>query len=186
VCQRCFGALPESRGQEVRCTQCGARTRLSVFPALLKPRERGRTGDALLVSDQSSCFYHPEKAAVLPCDTCGRFLCALCDVELGDKHVCPACLGSDESDASAGLVTNRSLPDSVALDLSIVGALPFFWWICVFTAPMVLFMCVQYWNAETSIVRHGRWRLILALLIAGSELVLIVTFFFFILLGMMA
>jgi len=56
----------------------------------------------------------------------------------------------------------------------------------VFTAPMVLFLCVRYWNAETSLVRRGRWRLILALLIAGAELVLIVTFFFYILLGMMA
>ena len=185
VCQRCFGALPSSDGNEVRCTTCGARTHLSIFPALLKPLEQGRAGDALLVSDQSSCFYHPEKAAVLPCDSCGRFLCALCDVELGDKHVCPACLGSDESDASAGLVTQRSLPDSVALDLALVPIFPIFWWLSVFTAPMVLFICVQYWNAETSIVRRGRWRLVLALLIAGSELVLIVTFLFFILLGLL-
>lgn len=186
ICQRCHSALPAVGGDEVRCDQCGAHARLLLFPALLKPPQRGRAGDALLIDGQSSCFYHPEKAAVIPCETCGRFLCALCDIELGDRHVCPGCLASDESDARTGLDSQRALPDAVALDLAVVPIIPLFWWSSVFTAPMVLFLCVQYWNAETSVVRRGRWRLILALLIAGTQLVLIVTFFFFLVLGMMA
>lgn len=184
VCQRCYSALPDSHGREVRCTQCGAHTRLSLFPALLKPPERGRAGDTLLVDGQSSCFYHPEKAAILPCQTCGRFLCALCDIELGDMHVCPACLGLTESEARKGLIVERALPENVALDLSILPLIPIFWWLAPFTAPMVLFVCVRYWNEETSLVRHGRWRFILALLLAGTQLVVMVTFLFFVLLGM--
>lgn len=186
VCQRCHSALPAFSNNEMRCSQCGAHAKLLAFPALLRPVVRGRTGETLIVDGQSSCFYHPEKAAVLPCETCGRFLCALCDIEIGDRHVCPGCLTSDESGARSGLDAQRTLPDTIALDLSIVPVLPIFWWIAVFTAPLVLFLCIQYWNTETSLVRRGRWRLILALLIAGSQLVLIVTFLFFMVLGMLA
>jgi hypothetical protein len=186
VCQRCFSALPEPGGEEIRCTQCGAHARLMIYPALLRPPDRGRVGETLMIDGQSSCFYHPEKAASVPCETCGRFLCTLCDIELGDRHVCPGCLGSDESGARSGLDAQRSLPDTIALDLSLIPLIPIFWWAILFTAPMVLFLCIQYWNAETSLIRRGRWRLILALLISGSELVVIVTFFFFILLGTLA
>lgn len=137
-----------------------------------------------MVDGQTSCFYHPEKAAVLPCETCGRFLCALCDIELGDRHVCPACLGSDASEARKGLDAERSLPDNIALDLSLLPIIPLFWWVAPFTAPMVLFICVRYWNAETSLVRSGRWRFIVALLLAGTELVIMISFLFFVILGM--
>ncbi len=183
VCQRCFSALPALAGQEVRCAECRAHARLMVFPALLKPQERGTAAAPLLADGQSSCFYHPEKAATIPCDKCGRFLCTLCDIKLGDDHVCPGCLASDESDARKGLDAHRFLPDTVALDLAIVPLIPFFWGLMIFTAPMVLFLCVRYWNAETSLIQRGRWRMVLALLIAGTQLVLIVTFFFFVLLG---
>ena len=186
VCQRCYSALPAFDDDEVRCVQCGAHARLLLFPALLTPPKRGRPGEALLVDGQSSCFYHPEKAAVIPCETCGRFLCTLCDIELGDRHVCPGCLASDESDARTGLDAQRALPDAVALDLALVSIIPLFWWVAVFTAPMVLFLCVQYWNTETSVVERGRWRLVLALLISITELVVIVTFLFFVVLGMVA
>lgn len=184
VCQRCFTALPHSSREEVRCTRCGARARLALFPALLKPPEISRAGESLMVDGQTSCFYHPEKAAVLPCETCGRFLCALCDIELGDRHVCPACLGSDESEARKGLDAERSLPDNIALDLSLLPIIPLFWWVAPFTAPMVLFICVRYWNSETSLVRSGRWRFIVALLLAGTELVIMISFLFFVILGM--
>jgi hypothetical protein len=43
---------------------------------------------------EATCFFHPQKRAQVPCDACGRFLCALCDCEFGDQHLCPACLES--------------------------------------------------------------------------------------------
>ena len=41
--------------------------------------------DALLSEGESSCFYHPNKRAVVPCDQCGRFLCTLCRVDFGQR-----------------------------------------------------------------------------------------------------
>ena len=36
----------------------------------------------------------PEHHHHLACDNCGRFLCSLCDVDIGAGHQCPACLES--------------------------------------------------------------------------------------------
>jgi hypothetical protein len=45
---------------------------------------------------EAACFFHGEKRAERSCERCGRFICALCDMPLGDKHVCPKCLDSSK------------------------------------------------------------------------------------------
>jgi len=116
-------------------------------------------------ADQASCFYHPNKTASVPCDNCGRFLCALCDVDFGGKRLCPACIeaGSNKESASA-LDTDRILYDTLALFLAIV---PTF-----FTQLAAIFLAIKYWSSPISIPSRGplRWRWILAVLIALLEL----------------
>ena len=74
------------------CPACGMPLQMEVFPALFRKISAGQGGETIIVEGESSCFYHPQKKAVLPCDGCGRFLCALCDCELDGRHFCPACL----------------------------------------------------------------------------------------------
>jgi DNA-directed RNA polymerase subunit RPC12/RpoP len=185
VCQRCYALVQQPQGSEQRCSSCGAHVLLTVFPSLYKPPEKAKAGETLLVGEQSSCYYHPSKAAVLACDSCGRFLCALCDIELGEQHVCAACLASSETELQERLERGRSLPDNVSLDLSIF---PLF--LCtpliVFTAPMVLFLCVRYWRADISLVPRLQWRLPVALLLGGLQVVLMLTFIFFVIIGAFA
>src|SRR5262245_64413079 len=76
------------------CPACGASLHIEVFPALFRRLAPGSAGEAVMLDGESSCFYHPQKKAVVPCAECGRFLCALCDCELNDQHFCPACLES--------------------------------------------------------------------------------------------
>ena len=38
-----------------------------------------------------NCYYHPDRDAVGACVNCGRFICAECKVELGDKIYCNRC-----------------------------------------------------------------------------------------------
>src|SRR5689334_13554458 len=94
-CGSCSAPVPQSLFNQpdlAPCSQCGRLLQVEVFPAFFRPIAKGRDADPLLVDGEASCFYHPQKKASLPCDACGRFLCALCDCELHGQHFCPGCL----------------------------------------------------------------------------------------------
>lgn len=170
-CTKCDGPLPWqlfNTRELANCPSCGAGIRVDAFPALFEPPARGEGGETLLVDDQSSCFYHPEKKAAVPCDNCGRFLCALCDVELGDRHLCPQCV---ETGATKGklerLQNRRVLYDEIALTLAIVPLLFFF--VTLVTAPIALFIAIRYWRAPSSLVPRTKVRFIAAIVLAGLQ-----------------
>ena len=91
------------------------------FPCAVPAATRGRRGEAVMVEGESSCFYHPQKKAVVPCQGCGRFLCALCDCGLHGEHFCPACL---EVGRQKGRITRlesqRTLYDAIALAVAVL------------------------------------------------------------------
>src|SRR5438046_1925263 len=93
-CTKCNTPVPENffnQGAALACPACDARLQVEIFPAFLRPLAEGQHGETILVEGEASCFYHPRKRAVIPCSACGRFLCALCDVELNNEHLCPVC-----------------------------------------------------------------------------------------------
>jgi hypothetical protein len=91
-----------------------------VFRAFFQPVPRGRDGDPVLIEGEASCFYHPQKKAAVPCEACGRFLCALCDCELHGKHFCPACLETGKQKGKIQkLESQRTLYDNIALALAV-------------------------------------------------------------------
>ena len=147
------------------CPACGVPLRVEVFPALFRPVGRGQTGETLLVEGESSCFYHPQKKAVRPCDGCGRFLCALCDCELAGKHFCPACLETGKTKGKIkNLENQRTLYDGIALSLAVYPLLIFYF--TLVTAPIALFVTIRFWNAPRSIVRRTRVRYVVAIILA--------------------
>jgi hypothetical protein len=96
-CPKCRGALPppqaEGAGMAV-CPRCRTRAEFEVFPAHFAGPRLGRPGEALVDASEASCFFHPEKRASIACESCGRFLCALCDLEMEGRHICPTCLAA--------------------------------------------------------------------------------------------
>jgi hypothetical protein len=157
-CPRCYGMLsgPWTEGGETlrNCERCGEFLRISVFPTLLiapplpmSPGVRAMEGDA-------TCFFHPEKRAERSCDRCGRFLCALCDLPVGARHLCPACLkaGAEENAALPELVTKRVSYGRMSLLLALLGML------CFLTSPAAIFVALYGWNKPGSIV-HGKRRI---------------------------
>src|SRR5580658_8979442 len=95
TCPSCKVALPPSLYNTpdlYPCPACSIPIRIEVFPALSAPQAVGQSGETILVEGESSCFYHPAKRAVVACESCGRFLCALCDLDLNGQHLCPGCL----------------------------------------------------------------------------------------------
>ena len=118
-----------------------------------------------MVEGEASCFYHPEKKAVLPCDSCGRFLCALCDLELHGQHICPACLKAGKQKGKIKQLENRrTLYDSIALAVALYPMILV--WPSILGAPIALYIAIRYWNAPSSAVPRGKWRAILAIVLA--------------------
>lgn len=154
------------------CPACGVPLVMEVFPALFRKASAGPSGEAVMVEGESSCFYHPQKKAVLPCDGCGRFLCALCDCPFEGAHFCPACLETGKTKGKIKSLDNRrTLYDNIALSLPILPLLPVFTFYFTFvTAPMALYVAIRYWNAPRGILGRTRIRFVLAILIALAEI----------------
>jgi hypothetical protein len=151
------------------CPACGLPLLTDVFPALFRKANTGPSEQAILVEGESSCFFHPQKKAILPCDSCGRFLCGLCDCTVQGKHFCPTCLEAGQTKGKIKSLENqRTLYDRIALSLAIVPLLIFYF--TLVTAPMTLFIAIRYWNAPMSIVRRNKIRFIVAIVIALLEI----------------
>ena len=172
ACTKCRAPLPPALYNMPdfgSCPACGARTKAEVFPAALRPPGPGATGEAVLVEGEASCFYHPAKKALVPCESCGRFLCAVCDVELNGVHLCPACVQSGKKKGRLKHLENRrTLYDSLALAIVVYPIILV--WPTIIGAPIALYIAVRHWNAPSSIVPRTKWRAILAIVIALVEI----------------
>jgi hypothetical protein len=171
-CTACGTPLPHAAlvgGAPVPCARCASPVVATLFPAILRPPAEGSAGEVVQADGESSCFYHPRKRAVRPCDACGRFLCALCDMELNERHLCPPCL---ESGARTGKVRDiereRVRYDRLALTLAGLPMLIFYF--TILTAPIALYVALRYWKAPPSLVERTRPRLVLAILLATLQI----------------
>jgi hypothetical protein len=150
------------------CPSCGAIIQGFLFPAFFESR-LSKPGEALLIDTDASCFYHPQKRAEVTCEYCGRFLCALCEVQIDGKRLCPPCIEAGKQKGRIKSLENRRvLYDSIALSLSIVPLLIFY--VTFVTAPISLYMAIRYWNKPTSILHRGKWRFVLAILFSSSQI----------------
>ena len=142
-----------------------------VFPAFFRRLTAGHEGETLMVEGESSCFYHPAKKAVLPCESCGRFLCALCDCELNGQHICPSCVEAGKTKGKIKSLQNRrTLYDKLALHTCVFPMIPPFIYFTVLTAPVALYISIRYWNAPRSLVHRTKIRFIVAIIFATLQL----------------
>lgn len=157
----------------IPCIKCKTPLRTDIFPAAVRTDSTEGKPEALFVSDDAGCFYHPGKKAVVPCAGCGRFLCSLCDIDMDGKHICFPCMESgQEKQASQRLETHRFLPDSLAIRLSIIPPLSivFSFFSCI-TAPLSIYYALRHWKSPGSITpRHKKWRFILTLLFSSAQI----------------
>src|SRR5437764_15187514 len=133
------------------CPYCSAPLQVEIFPALFRPTATGRDAELLMVEGEASCFYHPLKKAVRPCDGCGRFLCALCDCELQGQHFCPGCL---ETGGKKGRIKNLENEcvryDKIALSVTLVSLAVFC--LAIITAPVAIYLALRSFKAPGSLV----------------------------------
>ncbi len=135
------------------CPGCHRELTAAIFPAMWKPLAAALP-DALIATEEASCFYHEANRAAVVCDGCGRFLCKLCDVEVQGQHLCPACIEAGVRKKSvASLDHNRFLYGQFAAALAVVPIL--FWPATCLTAPAAIFTAIRYWKRPAGVTGTG-------------------------------
>ena len=166
-CKRTFGELDWHDERSGSCRGCGSDFEALIFPAQFRQRSVAKP-QAVVVSEDSTCFFHAENQAERVCDGCGRFLCAVCAIPFDGGHFCPACIAGQKKHAST-VISNRILFDGAAFSLAIVPLLV--WPFTLLTAPAALGMVVYGWRKPCSLIRgRRRWKQIVAALIALTEI----------------
>jgi len=159
ACPSCGGAVvptEEPSGWQ-RCPYCEKRLRVQVWPVV-----RQKTDAAFAMPEHATCFFHPEKAYEACCQRCGRFLCALCDFQLGAEHVCPTCFerGRTGSGLQGGTAEWRHrdvLYDSIALTIGWGWIL--FWPVIIAALPATIVLHVKFRKAPRSyLMSRSGWR----------------------------
>jgi hypothetical protein len=145
-CDTCHSAIPAenwNRDRGIPCPVCKTVIWAQVFPAVLTEKW-GVTGEPLSSEAESSCFFHPQSRAAVACDSCGRFLCKLCDLAVDDEHICPQCLYQGVAQKGASLTDNRRvLYDSIVLALALGGPFLLFW-PSLITGPLSVILAIWY------------------------------------------
>lgn len=160
VCVACRSPLPAHllNGPALEpCPACGKLLLTRLFPALQRPVGAIRFGEKLGAEGEAACFFHPQKRAAAPCDGCGRFLCALCDIELHGRHFCATCLEAGRDQVAVARFENRRFTfDTVALLLAVLPWLSLcFYFLSVITAPVAIFFGIWALRRPGSLVRRG-------------------------------
>jgi hypothetical protein len=163
-CPKCSLSLETTvfaPGTWVQCPACQSQLSATFLPALTSPPEGVTTASGeRAIEGEAVCFFHPEKRAANACQRCGRFVCALCDVPFGGKHLCPSCLDSTKLPELLG---NRLIWGRLAMLLGIAPLLggficSFFWFTNLLTGPAAIFVAFWGWKKPPSLVhghRHG-------------------------------
>lgn len=170
-CSACDHALslPDAVGAgTLRCDQCEAVTQLWLFPALYRP---AKSAGAQLVVDEghSSCMNHPNKIATAVCDGCGKFLCALCDIEWSGEHLCSTCI-EHRKDAGAqnDLKSEYVHYDRIVFALAVASLL--FYFMGVIFAPIALYIGWRYWKEPWRPVPYRKWGMVASIVLAFAVL----------------
>lgn len=158
-CPGCTNDLPiaGAHADWETCPYCQKRLQIRFWPL---PRQNTNVATAL--SGQATCFFHPDKAFQACCQRCGRFVCALCDLQIGKEHVCPACFERGRSDQAAAIGQAEwryrdVLYDSIALTAGWAWIL--FWPVFVVALPAAIYLHVKYRKAPRSyLVPRAGWR----------------------------
>lgn len=168
-CSKCSIALPDTllSGQNAfSCPGCRAALEVQIFPAIHRQFQAGAVAERAVLEGETTCFFHTEKKATVVCNGCGRFLCALCDVELDNTHLCPKCIEAGRTRKTlTTFETYRTSYPSLALSLSTLPLL--MWPITCITAPATIFLIIYGWRKPRSITgRRKTVTMIVAFIIA--------------------
>ena len=176
-CATCQTEIPSTDWNSLDplpCPGCNTAVQAVVFPALGRSLSSGAP-QAKELEGEAGCYYHDANRASITCEECGRFLCPLCDLDAGTRHLCPNCFNSRfNSDVAPEFVQRRTLYDSIALTAAVLPNLFLFTiYFTLFTAPAVVGFSIWSWKKQGSITPRTSWRFVVALMIASVNILFI-------------
>lgn len=169
-CRALLGAELFNLPDMTPCPSCAVPLQAAVFPALFR-EETVVPAEPVAAEGEAGCFYHAEKKATVVCGACGRFLCALCDVDFNGQHLCPACLETGRHKGKIkNLQNSRLRHDKIALALAVFPVLIFYF--TVFTAPVALAYAIRHWNSPSGLTPHRpKLNLSIAMTLASLQII---------------
>lgn len=171
ACPQCQWPVPADAtapGGTVSCPRCAQPFTAMLFPALFRELQKGQVGERIADEAQAACFYHASRKAAVACDACGRFLCELCDLPTGNRHLCPLCLAAGPLAGPAPRQQSTILYDNIALAFALWPLLLIY--PTLLTAPATLFVVVRYWRRVQPPVPRSRVRFVVAALLALAQI----------------
>ena len=156
-----------------KCSSCKSRNYVEIFPAVRNEIQKGERPEAAM-NEESTCFKHSANIAVAACDTCGVYMCKLCDLEIEGRHLCPDCLKNKPPELKT-TTQKTMLYDELALHLTVFPVL--FYPAFVITAPTAVVMSILYWNKVNTPYKRNRWRFVVAFILGLLEIFAIAAFF---------
>ena len=165
-CTRCGALMEVEAGVRLEhvCPGCGADIVTVAFPVLFRGIQTPRQAERIVSDEHAGCFYHPDKTVAVPCDLCGRFLCDLCDVRMGSRHLCPSCIASAVGDGKEASLTNSYFAwDSLAWRLAV--------WPLAVTPIIALYLALRHWKSPTGPFARTRVRWIVAATLGPIQII---------------
>lgn len=115
-----------------------------LFPAIRKDPQDSAPVARVSTGTESTCFFHPLKAAENACSACGRFVCALCALPWDGAIRCPDCLSSPAAKADASdLKLSRRRYDLFAFQFAVFSFIPPFIYVSFLALPVVVTLAVM-------------------------------------------
>ncbi|RPI29507.1 MAG: hypothetical protein EHM61_01325 [Acidobacteria bacterium] len=175
-CTRCLSLLSfpaDAHYQEAVCPSCAANLEFWLLPALFRPQTAEiRTRPA--APGEAGCFNHPGRQATIECEGCGRFLCALCDMEARGRHLCPLCFDKKRVEGNLSQLPDRiTRYDRIALAVTLLPML-FCCGPSLVTVPVALFIVIKYWTAPGSERPSVRRTMVFSLVLGVMQILFLV------------
>jgi hypothetical protein len=177
TCPTCRIVLPThalDAVTEAPCPGCRKPLRGRLFRAwsVAEP-EMAVTPDRAL-EGEAVCFFHPSNRAARACDACGRFMCTICDLPVGSRHLCPSCLSSGLGKQKLPEIIPRRFLWSYAVFwlglLPLVGFV-FLWPFFFITGASTIILAIVGWNRPGSLVRgRQHWAAMVGILLGLAHL----------------
>ncbi|MEO7425897.1 MAG: hypothetical protein ABI036_11970 [Fibrobacteria bacterium] len=179
-CTHCAALLPfawESSWSRAVCPACKEGLQIHAFPALHRSLKIPAKGALPIEDGNAACFFHSRKAAVVPCDACGRFLCDLCDLQFQGGHFCATCLDAAQkgrkgpAEAAPFLKDRVFLPQNLVLGMTLYLPLTMVGlYTMPITAPAAIWIAVRNWNREEGMQVRGKGRYVLGITLALGQI----------------
>ena len=175
VCKLAKSVGLSAETEDTKCRGCGREAIGKVFPRAFAPAGPPPVPVASPVPGDSVCFYDPEQKATCLCSQCGVLASDAWSASWGSRKVCLRCLeklraGGKDKDFESG----RVMWDNICLLLALAPLSPMSYFLVVVTAPAALVLGLRSWNKPRSLAPRSRLRLILALILAGIEVLLMI------------